>query len=505
MPSLRVGTDIKLRRCAGCLSAFTKAHPPDLFCVFRCQGFPLGDDAPTWALPCGTIYHAKCFHAGPPFISRLKDNKGLRCPKGADPSLFPNFVCEACQVRASLQRELLFSPRDIHLLRLERMRILDTMNRLAEGSHNTYKYPIRRIQRFEQDYGVRILRPTPLVAPSPSACIPLMWSQLDHTLQPGKKEGTHVKFSSSRQTRSAVSTFYQWDLAISRPEQAMAAGKGKGERSLTAAHVLPTEELCYTHFSSGMKKRMGDVAHKSSALRYRHLQFLDEQFEAMYQSAPSTAIRHEAAAAGTANLLFWLGWLRSSEGFSLTVDDIEITPPLQGPLKGLPRGVGVVEIRLLPETKTNTAATADVIVAYTCWSGLSLGVWLERLTSFHPADGVHLFSTPLERTWSSGYFRTRHVYRHLEVLRALQDPSMAIFSDTPGHRLQDLIYSMHTWRRGADTFVQRFDPAHQRRKARLDEIYEHARWRHKQQGEDMHIHYREWEISERITLTQLCM
>ena len=504
MPSPRVGTEIKRRRCAGCLEAFTTAHHPQLVCVFGQRGFPLGDTS-MWALPCGTVYHALCFHAGPPFLSRLKDNKGLRYPKGADPALFPNFVCEACQVRATLQRELCLSGKDVHLLRLERMRILDTMNRLAEGSHNTYKYPIRRIQRFEATFGVRILRPTPLVAPSSSACIPLMWSQLDHTLQPGKTEGSHVKFSSARQTRSAVSTFYQWDLAISRPEQAMAAGKGKGERSLTTPHVLPTEELCYTHFSSGMKKRMGDVSKKSSAIRYQHIRFLDGQFEAMFQSALSTTAEHEAAAAGTANLLFWLAWLRSNEGFSLQVDDITITRPLQGPSKGLPIGVGVIEIRLLPETKTNTASIADVIVAYSCWSGLSLGKWLERLLSFLPADGVHLFSTPLERTWTSAYFRTQHVYRHLEVMRALQDPSMAIFSDAPGHRLQDLIYSMHSWRRGADTFVQHFEARCQRRKARLDEIYEHGRWKKKQVGEDMHIHYREWGIPERITLTQLCM
>jgi hypothetical protein len=170
-------------------------------------------------------------------------------------------------------------------------------------------------------------------------------------------------------------------------------------------------------------------------------------------------------------------------------------------------GVGVVEIRLLPETKTNSAAVADVIVAYTCWSGLSLGTWLERLLSFAPADGTHLFSTIANPRWSSGYYRTRHVYCHLEVLRAMGDPTMAIFSDSPGHRLPDLLYSMHSWRRGADTFVQNFIPSHQRRKARGPEIYEHARWRKKEKhaSEEMHIHYREWGIPERIRLTQLCM
>jgi hypothetical protein len=417
--------------------------------------------------------------------------------------MFPNFVCEACQVRAALGRELYTNARDVHLLRLERMRILDTMNRLAEGSHKTYKYPIRRIQRFESQFGVHILRPTPLASPSRSACVPLMWAQLNHTLLPGKEEGSRVKFSSSRQTRSAVSAFYTWDLAMSRPEQATSAGKG----TLVGLHILPTEELCYTHFSSGLKRRMGDEAKKSTALRFRHISFLDHQFETMFHSAPTEAVAHEAAAAGTANLLFWLGWVRSAEGFSLTTADITITPPAEGPRKGLPMGVGVIEIRLLPETKTNSSCVADIIVAYTCWSGLSLGTWLDRLLPFVPADGTRLFSTAAQRQWTSGYYRTRHVYCHLEVLRAMGDTSMAIFSDSPGHRVPELLYSMHSWRRGADTFVQQFAPTRQLRKARGPEIYEHARWKKKakQASEDMHIHYREWGIPERIALTQLCM
>lgn len=170
-------------------------------------------------------------------------------------------------------------------------------------------------------------------------------------------------------------------------------------------------------------------------------------------------------------------------------------------------GVGVVELRLLPETKTNSASIADVIVAYTCWSGLSLGKWLSRLLPFLQTGTDLLFSTPSNHVWTSGYFRTQHVYRHLEVLRGMGDTSMVIFSDAPGHRLPDLLYSMHSWRRGADTFVQHYVPALQHRKARQPEIYEHARWTKKQstQSEEMHIHYREWGIPERITLTQLCM
>jgi hypothetical protein len=455
------------------------------------------------AIPCGTLYHIQCYRAGAPFKTRLPDGKGLSFPSEADPSMFPNFICEACQVRAVLDRELRVTKEDVHLLRLERMRLLDTMNRLSEGSMRTYKYPIRRLQVFEARYGVSILRPSEILRPSTSSCIPLMWAQLDHTLSPGKQEGSTVKYSSSRVDRSAASAYFQWDLAMSRPEQAMTAGKG--ETCWVTEHVLPTEEMAYTHFSSGLKRRMGDVSVKSHALRFTHIHHLEQQFEAQFQSALTVAQQHTAAAAGSANMLFWLGWLRSVEGFSLTRADISITRPPHGPTKGLPEGVGVVEIRLLPETKTNSATIADVVVAYTCWSGFSLGKWLQRLLIFDPSDGIHLFSTPGQRRWTSHYFRSRHVWPHLELLRAQGDSSMAVFSDLPGQRVSDRIWAMHSYRRGANTFVQHLLPQAQARAATQAEIYEHGRWRLQQKKEDMAVHYRGWDVEQRICITQLCM
>ena len=157
-PSPRVGINTRLNRCAGCLEQQRPRLHSEIGCVFREQGFLYSDN--TAAIPCGTVYHLTCYHAGPPFKTRLPNNKGLHFPHGADPTLFPNFTCEACQVRAVLDRELRTTAEDIHLLRLERMRMLDIMNRLAEGSMRTYKYPLRRIQTFEGRFGVRILRPT---------------------------------------------------------------------------------------------------------------------------------------------------------------------------------------------------------------------------------------------------------------------------------------------------------------------------------------------------------
>ena len=82
MPSPRVGTEIKWRRCAGCLDAFTTAHHPQLVCVFGQRDFPLGDTS-RWALPCGTLYHALCFLCGGPhFCHASKTTKACGILKG---------------------------------------------------------------------------------------------------------------------------------------------------------------------------------------------------------------------------------------------------------------------------------------------------------------------------------------------------------------------------------------------------------------------------------------
>jgi len=125
----------KLKRCAGCLKSWSQQHLPELACVFRNTGFPFEDSLN--CLPCGIQYCAKCYQAGPPFKTRLAGGKGLCFPK-ALPALFPNFICEACQVRVILDRELGRSGEDMLLLMLERMRQLDAMHKWAEGTVQKY-------------------------------------------------------------------------------------------------------------------------------------------------------------------------------------------------------------------------------------------------------------------------------------------------------------------------------------------------------------------------------
>ena len=469
-----------------------------LVCTFAEQGFRF--ESGRKCLPCGTWYHPECLEVGPPFESRHPSGKGLCFPRTAEASMFPNYTCEACQVRAILGRELRHTSSDGVLLMLERMRMLDSMHRLAEGSQETYKYRLRRVRRFEGMYGVEILTPTKLSKPPVTKAIPLMWTQLEYTLQPGKKPETRIKFSSARGLRSACSSYYQWDAFMCEHTSENQEG------ILLDQRVIPTEELRYTFMSKGMQRRMGTNSKQAQAMQYQHVKFLDEQYERSFAGTTDPAQQQEIAAAATANLLFWLGWLRGGERFGLLRQDVEVIRPEEGPQHGLYFGNGYIRVLLLPETKSSPGVQADVVISYHCWSGLCLGVWLETLLSFPGEPDSPLFSTPAKTKWDSRYFRSRHVWPYLEVMRAMGEPSLQNCSDEEGQRIADRFYSIHSYRRGTDSFVQKFRSGIHLRKATTDEMYEHARWRKRAKGstEDMHIHYREWPLHERLHITQQC-
>ena len=97
---------------------------------------------------------------------------------------------------------------------------------------------------------------------------------------------------------------------------------------------------------------------------------MDQFFAANYKAAVAPSGQRRWALAGLANALFWLGWFRSSEAFSLLYSDIDVVPPSDGPLHDLPLGIGMVLCRLLPQTKTNRTSTADVVIAFSTLSGI---------------------------------------------------------------------------------------------------------------------------------------
>jgi hypothetical protein len=156
------------------------------------------------------------------------------------------------------------------------------------------------------------------------------------------------------------------------------------------------------------------------------------------------------AAAAVTNLLGWLGWLRSNKLFSLTWGDVTITRPADGPRLGLPAGIGAIELRLLPETKSTRTKVADVVISYVCASGLASGLWLERLqllwSGATTTDPVICGGSG--QPWESQYFRCHHLYVWLHTMRAEGDPFLQAFTHDRGQRIEDKYYSFGTYRRG---------------------------------------------------------
>ena len=480
----------------------------DLPCAFGEHGF-LFDDGGT-AIPCGSVYSSKCLRSGLPFKTRLANDKGLRFPK-CDPGLFPNYICEACQVRAHLQRELISGSSDIALLLLERQRMLDTMCKWAEGTLGNYSGHYRRLKEFQEVFGVKTLWPTALLAPPRTPAIPTMWTQLLYSVQPSQRpkpgqEGSTITYNTSRQVRSASGLYYAWDYHMAYPGQCLnLESEGK---HLMMPKTLPNEELSYTLQQAGMAARMGTSVQPSWTLQHRHIKYIDDRLEQQWNATSNPLLLHEIATAGAANLSLYTSWMRGGECFGIDREDVANYGPETGPRFGLPLGTGHIQFRLLPQTKSNPTQTADIVVARTCASGLSLGKWMDRLLAFpsYSAKG-RLFSSPQKSEWNSRYFREKYAWRFLEDMRAEGEASLAAFTDEPGKRTRDKIWSCHSWRRCAESTVCKRRPGINLRAATNLEQHEHARWKWRNQAgkEPVAVHYRALELEERLALTLFCM
>jgi hypothetical protein len=416
----------------------------------------------------------------------------------------PHFICECCQIRALLDRELDSTHRDVALLMLERMRMIDVISNWRTTTLGQYAPTLRSLQSFEKWSGVPTLVPTTLTRPPTGPIYGIMYAQLRSTLpKPGHEEG--IKYNSSRKLRSAASMWYNLDMQMCYPAQAM---RDQQRRCYLTVQTTPSDALALTFLNTGMSRRMGDATQPSWTLNHAHMMFLDRRFEELWNLAVNAQGRHELATAACANLVAWFGWLRGGELFGLSVSDVSVTTPDNGPVLGLPLGVGVVQARLAPETKSNPTRTADVVVAYQSGSGLSLGKWMQRVLA--EQRGRFLFSTHNRHRWTSSYFRHEYAFPLLEEMRAAGEPTLQVFTDLEGQRICDKVWSMHSWRRGGRSKATRsprdgdFVPVGWR-KATLDEVNEHGRWRTRYHSETMAVHYNDWELVDRIMLTLLCM
>ena len=498
-PQGRNGIRSRLTSCVGChkpIHQSTGHHQ----CVFATTGFTQDDQR---FVPCTSAYHLGCISVGEPFRTRLPAGRGLSYPKVR---ITPPFICEACTVRAQIGGELTSSGRHLTLVMLERMRMIDQANAWSSGSHGGYQSGLRRLSRFQSDFGVPILQATPLVSPPRSPSIGMMWAQQHYAIQTPKgrhsQNSDRILFQTARLLRSAGAHFYAWDRQIAYPDRAL---RDSRQRVTLMAGVIPSDELGYTFMTTGMAKRMGDQSKPPIALTLRQVIWVMQRLDAKWEECHTPTGRREIAAAAVSHLFAWLGWLRSFELFSLTWDDVTITRPRHGPRVGLALGIGVIELRLLPETKTNRTKVADIVIAYACASGLTLGLWLERLRCLWPDAPAAL---PIIRgstgtPWTSHYFCTHHLYVWLRQMRAEGDPFLLAFTDLPGHRIEDKYYSMGTYRRGGRSSCTKHDNG--TLKATPAEVYEHGRWTVKQSKENMPTRYNEYALDDRINITLLCM
>jgi hypothetical protein len=257
--------------------------------------------------------------------------------------------------------------------------------------------------------------------------------------------------------------------------------------------------------ATGMAKRMGDESKPPIALTLRQICWIMTHLDGLWLASGTRSERREIAAAGVVNLLGWLGWLFSKELFSLTWADVHITRPVDGPRVGLPPEVGVIELRLLPETKSTRTKVADVVISYLCASGLAPGLWVERLrrlwSSASSSDLVIRGASG--HPWDSRYFRRRHLYIWLHQMRADGDPFLQAFSLERGNRIEDKYYSFGTYRRGGrSTSTKRNNGT---KKATPEEVYEHGRWRQRIGRESMPTWYNKFTLDDCINITLLCM
>jgi hypothetical protein len=133
-------------------------------------------------------------------------------------------------------------------------------------------------------------------------------------------------------------------LLLANPEQAVR--DRQSHRVFMVDRVSPPDALGYGLMATGMAKRVGDHSKPPITLTPVQVLWMVQWLDAQWDAATTMAACRDVVAAAVAHLVLWLGWLRSNETFSLSWDDVSVTPPKDGPRKGLPDGVGVIKLRL---------------------------------------------------------------------------------------------------------------------------------------------------------------
>ena len=349
-------------------------------CIFHMEGFTI--DGQTFE-PCMVLYHSKCIKVGHPFRTRHygKDTRGVQYPPHA--TNFP-FICELCSTRTQLGRELdPLNVKDTMLLMLERMRMIDTAHAHAVRTTNQMSNILKLVDRFFSGYGLpsihqQLMLPV-IQHPPKNLAITMFWSIALRTAIPSDRmQSNPISWNTARNQRSAISFYRTWWAKVCQPNTMY---KDSDRRLLSDDNIGPTDNILSTCTARGMASRLGTESRPSFALNQRHIHWNQLARVRLLNLDLTLEERYDCVAAQCAELIFWLGWLRSKETFTLQVEDVELTSPKDYGKYGLPKGVGVILLRLLPTTKTQRDKQADMVIAWKTSSGFHLGYWMGELFS----------------------------------------------------------------------------------------------------------------------------
>jgi len=262
--------------------------------------------------------------------------------------------------------------------------MIDTAHAWAYKTVQGMSNVLKKIDKFFHTYSLPSIHQQlslPILEHPPlDISIPLFWSMEHYTTVPSQRSREEApSWNAARVQRSAISLYTSWWAAFCTPSTFY---KDKDLRLLSDPHLGPAGNILSHMTAKGIASRLGTESRPSQALNQQHI-IWNQKARSQYlqQHVLSNSKKYKYIAAQCAELLLWLGWLRSSEVFNLRIADSDMTPPLNHGRHNLPPGVGAILLRLLPSTKTNRDKQADMVIAWKTSGGLCPGHWLTYL--FH--------------------------------------------------------------------------------------------------------------------------
>ena len=251
------------------------------------------------------------------------------------------------------------------------MRMIDTAHANSVSTLSQYRTVLARMDKFFVQSSLPLMHHQmnlPNIAHPPlSLAITMFWSMAYYTTVPSlHSTGETPSWNTTRLQRSALSFYKSWWASVCSPGDFFVDNR----RLMSDPKLSPTDTILATHTASGMASRLGTESRPSLALNQRHVHWNQNARILSLRTNLTLIERYEQVAAQVAELIFWLGWLRSSETFGIRVQDVEITPPINHGKYGLPLGVGVILLRLLSTTKSQRNKQADMVIAFKTASGL---------------------------------------------------------------------------------------------------------------------------------------